>query len=90
MTNPLEQCASPDDACTDALDQLELYLDGELPSDQLGRIREHLAACYPCSDRATFEEQLRALVKDRCAEATPPDLESAIRARLDQMGTAGA
>lgn len=71
--------------CAEALEQLELFLDGELPGGDLGRIRKHLSACYPCADRATFEEQLRALVKERCAEAAPPDLRDAILRRLDEM-----
>lgn len=76
--------------CAEALEQLELYLDGELPGGDLGRIRQHLSACYPCADRATFEEQLRALVRDRCAESAPPDLHAAILRRLDEMSTQGA
>ncbi len=72
-------------SCREALDDLERYLDGELPERDLSDIRGHLAECYPCADRATFEEQLRAMVRDRCAEQTPPDLHDAIRARLDTM-----
>lgn len=83
-------CTSGEGDCTEALDQLEQYLDGELPSSDLDRIRAHLSACYPCADRATFEEQLRALVRDRCAEATPPELKAAILARLDSIEAAGA
>lgn len=70
--------------CGRALAELEQYLDGELPDMELGTIREHLAACYPCADRATFEEQLRAIVRDRCAEAAPPTLVDTIRSRLDE------
>ncbi|HKJ56649.1 MAG TPA: mycothiol system anti-sigma-R factor [Nitriliruptoraceae bacterium] len=83
-------CAGTEGDCQEALDQLELYLDGELPGADLGRIRDHLSACYPCADRATFEGQLRALVKDHCAEASPPELREAILRRLDGMSTQGA
>ncbi len=83
-------CAGSEGDCSEALEQLELFLDGELPGTDLGRIRAHLAACYPCADRATFEGQLRALVKERCAEASPPDLRLAIMRRLDEMSTQGA
>lgn len=76
--------------CEDALDRLELYLDGELADDQLDEVRAHLSACFPCADAATFEEQLRALIRDRCSEATPPDLKLAIRRRLDSMDTSSA
>jgi anti-sigma factor (TIGR02949 family) len=71
--------------CSQALHDLQRYLDGELPEGELSTIKEHLAACYPCADRATFEEQLRALVRDRCAEAAPPQLVEQIRDRLDRV-----
>lgn len=76
--------------CAEALEQLELFLDGELDASELGRVRAHLSACYPCADRATFEEQLRAIVRERCAESAPPELRDAIAQRLDQMGAQGA
>lgn len=82
-------CAGEAGECEEALDRLEQYLDGELPDASLGRIRDHLSACYPCADRATFEEQLRALVRDRCAEATPPGLKQSIMDRLDSLEAAG-
>ena len=46
--------------CQEAHNRLEAYLDGELPHTQLGEITDHLTACYPCTDRASFEEQIRA------------------------------
>jgi mycothiol system anti-sigma-R factor len=69
--------------CQQALAELERFLDGELPDQALGRISQHLADCYPCTDRATFEEQLRALVRRGCADTAPPDLLERITARLD-------
>lgn len=79
-------CAQSSVDCTDALHELQQYLDGELPEGDLVEIRAHLAACYPCADRATFEEQLRALIRERCAESAPPSLVAGIRARLDEFG----
>lgn len=80
------RCAAPSGTCEEALHDLERYLDGELPDADLSQIREHLAACYPCADRATFEEQLRALIRERCAEKAPPELMDRIRTQLDQVG----
>jgi mycothiol system anti-sigma-R factor len=79
----LPSCGDAGVDCSEAL--RELYLDGELPDGDLATIRAHIAACYPCADRATFEEQLRALVRDRCAESAPAGLVDMIRAQLDQM-----
>ena len=79
-------CSSTDDDvdCGRALAELERYLDGELPRSKLDTVRDHLAACYPCADRASFEEQLRAIVRERCAEAAPSSLVDRIRLRLDE------
>jgi mycothiol system anti-sigma-R factor len=68
--------------CQEALQQLERFLDGELPEERVHEVKEHLTACYPCTDRATFEEQLRAIVRRECVEHAPPQLMESIRARL--------
>jgi mycothiol system anti-sigma-R factor len=69
--------------CREALARLEAYLDGELPDTQLHEIKDHLTACYPCTDRASFEEQVRALVRRECTEAAPAALLGRIRVRLE-------
>jgi anti-sigma factor (TIGR02949 family) len=69
--------------CQEALVRLEAYLDGELPHTQLSEIKEHLTACYPCTDRASFEEQIRALVRRECTEVAPSALVGRIRLRLE-------
>lgn len=89
--DPISRCTDTGTDCSEALQELESYLDGELPEGELADIRDHLAECYPCADRATFEEQLRALVRERCAEKAPSSLVDAIRARLDEAAaTPGA
>ncbi|MDX1622050.1 MAG: mycothiol system anti-sigma-R factor [Nitriliruptorales bacterium] len=71
--------------CQKALEDLQLYLDGELPASQLTTISDHLAKCYPCTDRATFEQQLRALVRRGCADRAPSSLVQRIEAQLDAL-----
>jgi mycothiol system anti-sigma-R factor len=75
--------------CDQALAELERFLDGELPLGEVGRVSAHLSACYPCTDRATFEEQLRAVVRRGCADAAPPELVDRIRAVLDEPAPSG-
>ncbi len=75
-------CAGGD--CGDALAALEAYLDGELPEARLDGIRAHLAACYPCTGRASFEEQLRAIVRRDCVEQAPERLLARIAEVLDE------
>lgn len=85
MTRDSEDCSSE---CQEALAQLELLLDGELPESRVEQVRQHLTACYPCTDRATFEEQLRAIVRRDCIEHAPDALVARIQTRLAQGGEA--
>jgi len=73
--------------CAAVLERLDLYLDGELPPDELDALAEHIDVCFPCADRATFGEQLRALVRVGCAEQAPARLRTRI---LDHLGSADA
>lgn len=74
MTAEADGHASCGEGCSGALERLEAYLDGELPHEDLDDIREHLTECYPCTDRVTFEEQLRTLVRRECTDEAPPSL----------------
>ncbi|MEX2487792.1 MAG: mycothiol system anti-sigma-R factor [Nitriliruptoraceae bacterium] len=73
--------------CEEALAELEAYLDGQLDAERLTDIRAHLAACYPCTGRATFEEQLRAIVRRDCVDHAPDSLLDRIHAVLDDADT---
>ncbi len=68
--------------CAEVLERLEAFLDGELAADEVGDLESHLAECYPCTDRATFEEQLRAIVARECVEHAPETLVTRIRDHL--------
>lgn len=67
-----------EDGSQDLLAQLEAYLDGELDAAQQHELERHIADCYPCADRATFERRLRALVQSSCLEAAPATLRQRI------------
>ena len=73
--------------CAELFDKLDLLLDRELPQAELDRLQAHLAACLPCADRRDFEAQLRAVVRERCADQAPAELVERIRERL-QLPTA--
>jgi len=68
--------------CQQALERLEALLDGELADDDVGQVADHLTACYPCTDRVTFESELRSVIQRSCADTAPPDLMDRIRTRL--------
>jgi mycothiol system anti-sigma-R factor len=73
--------------CTETLQQIETFLDGE--ADELVRVRIelHLADCGDCTDRADFRKHLKDLVRDRChREPLPDGFAERIRAMLRDPG----
>ncbi len=70
-----------DGGCPEALDRLEVYLDGELSEEELAEVSGHLASCYPCGDRADFERHLREVIRTHVAEAAPAGLLEKVRRR---------
>ena len=79
MTQNTSDCGAD---CEQALESLEAYLDGELSEAHVQQIRHHLSRCYPCTERASFEEQLRVLVRRGCVDHAPPELLARIRRQL--------
>ena len=73
------------DDCEEALDKLHRFLDGELDEAHVETISAHLAQCYPCAERKHFEEQLRAIVRERCVEKAPQSLYVRIHGYLSQQ-----
>lgn len=69
--------------CQELFDKLDLLLDRELPQAEIDRLETHLAVCLPCAGRRDFEAQLRAVVRERCADQAPAGLVERIRARLE-------
>ncbi|MGE5459428.1 MAG: mycothiol system anti-sigma-R factor [Solirubrobacterales bacterium] len=70
------------DECRQVLEQVELYLDGELGSDLRARIDEHLEKCPPCMDHSDFQRHLKELLRAKCGcDQVPEDLFERIRAR---------
>ncbi len=55
-----------DMACIELVELVTDYLEGALPDDEVGRIREHLASCDGCTAHV---EQMRTAV--RVLQATP-------------------
>ncbi len=69
--------------CSALFERLDLLLDEELEPAEREQLQAHLAACLPCAGRADFETQLRAVVREKCADQAPPELLARIRAKLD-------
>lgn len=65
--------------CEEALDWIEPYLDGDLPEDEAGRLRWHLAGCPTCAAElelaARIQNELRSLPQLDC----PPEVMERVR-----------
>jgi mycothiol system anti-sigma-R factor len=60
--------------CTEAVEVLYHYLDGQLTDDRRVVIRRHLDDCPPCLDAFDFEAELRVVVAQKCRERVPEHL----------------
>ena len=80
-------CGSPHDVdCSEVIEQVYLYLDGEI--DDVGRrkVREHLDECAPCLRQFGLEQDVKALVARCCGGDTAPDgLKERLIVRLQQV-----
>jgi mycothiol system anti-sigma-R factor len=66
-----------------ARDNLDAYLDNELPAEEHNRVREHLAHCPECRGQARAIMQIKSLVHRSCRESAP----SSLRVRIQQQVT---
>jgi mycothiol system anti-sigma-R factor len=74
--------------CEKALKEIELFLDGELPSQAVQEVGAHLKDCPPCGERAEFQRRLKSLLATKCSDEVPVSLRGRIEAILG--GSAGA
>jgi len=70
--DPLEQLLRGGD-CTDALNTLYHFLDGELTTERRLAIQHHLEECSPCLRAFDFEAELKAVIARCCREDHVPD-----------------
>ena len=70
--DPLEQLLRGGD-CTDALNTLYHFLDGELTPERRRAIQHHLEECSPCLRAFDFEAELKAVIARCCREDHVPD-----------------
>ncbi|MGH9224510.1 MAG: mycothiol system anti-sigma-R factor [Acidimicrobiales bacterium] len=60
--------------CTEAVEVLYHYLDGQLTQERRILIRRHLDECPPCLDAFDFEAELRIVIAHKCRERVPEEL----------------
>ena len=80
-------CGNPHETpCTEVLDRVYGYLDGELGDLDCAKIRQHLDECGPCLREYGLEEVVKRLVHRHCgSDLVPSDLRSRVLTRIQQV-----
>jgi mycothiol system anti-sigma-R factor len=52
--------------CQHVLQQIELYLDGELEASLRVEVHQHLSGCNGCTDHSAFQQRLKELLRAKC------------------------
>ena len=78
-------CGSPHEVpCSEVLDRIYDYLDGEIDSTVRAKVAQHLDECAPCLQEFGLEEAIKALVRRSCGhDSIPEDLRAKVLAKID-------
>jgi mycothiol system anti-sigma-R factor len=72
--------------CSQVLNQMFEYLDGELGEPDLHRVREHLDECAPCMSEHDVDKVVKALIRRSCGgEVAPETLRDKIVVQITQQ-----
>jgi mycothiol system anti-sigma-R factor len=80
-------CGNPHETdCGKVIDQVYLYLDGEMPDADCAEVRRHLEDCAPCLREYGLEQVFKTLVARSCGcDETPPDFKQRVLGRLREV-----
>ena len=79
-------CGNPHEVpCSEVLDRVYWYLDGELSDADCESIRQHLDECGPCLREYGLEEVVKQLVHRCCKDPAPPELRTKVMARIQEI-----
>jgi mycothiol system anti-sigma-R factor len=80
-------CGNPHETpCTEVLDRLYAYLDGELGAPDCDKIRQHLEECGPCLREYDLDEVVKQLVHKHCGhDLVPRELRAKVLIRIQQV-----
>ena len=72
--------------CTEAIDKLYAYLDGELVDvDAVSKLEHHLEHCHSCFTRSQVESAITGKMKDAGRNQTPDTLKNRLREMIDKF-----
>ena len=76
-------CGNPHETpCSEVLDRIYEYIDGELDAERRHEIKHHLDECAPCLQEYGLEEAVKAIVKRSCSDPAPADLRDKVLVRI--------
>lgn len=83
MSGGHDKSETDDTPCSEVLDKLYTYLDGELEEGNYTEVKAHLDGCSPCLDEYGLEEAVKKLVAKHCGcDPVPLDLRDKVLGRL--------
>jgi mycothiol system anti-sigma-R factor len=72
--------------CSEVLEEVYYYLDGEMSQHDCEHIRQHLDECGPCLREYGVEQEVKALVARSCGcESAPPGLKAKLLLTLQTI-----
>lgn len=79
-------CGKPHETpCSEVLDRVYEYLDGELDRERVHVIKDHLDECSPCLAEYGLEDAVKAIVKRSCSDPAPADLRNKVMRRIETV-----
>jgi mycothiol system anti-sigma-R factor len=80
-------CGDPHETpCSEVLEAVYLYLDGEQDAQSHTKVRIHLDECSPCLRQFGLEQAVKALVARCCgSDPVPGDLRDRVLVRIKQV-----
>jgi mycothiol system anti-sigma-R factor len=79
-------CGKPHETpCTEVLDRIYAYLDGELDAVEGSKVRQHLDECGPCLREFGLEDVVKKLIRQRCCDPAPVDLRAKVLVRIQEV-----
>ncbi len=55
-----------DNTCQKVVDKIPLYLDGEMPENEIPIFLEHVQYCSKCMTKFASEQTFKEVVRERC------------------------
>jgi mycothiol system anti-sigma-R factor len=80
-------CGKPHETpCSEVLDAVYTYLDGEMDRVSYAKVKVHLEECGPCLREYGLEEAVKRLVRKHCGhEPVPGDLRQKVLLRIEAV-----